>query len=223
MTRKIIALIAVMLLLSSSVSLTVVAKPSGNGSGNSANAKACQKGGWQNLARSETPWLTFNNQGDCVSYGAQGGVIHPFVPGSDACLDFGNLAATASPTLAFTSVYECIGHMANGGTVVPYDPVGPVDPRSISVVWRYGFSGNGEDFLCNGTIFLAGFPEGSYTLARTSPAMSRAYPVSIGSDGSAVVELTPPDDFITNWAILEGTATTFSMDGYSVVLTPNCR
>lgn len=75
MIRKIIALIAVLLMLSSSVSLTVVANPVGNGPGNSANAKACQKGGWQNLARLGSSGEPFSSQGECVSFGARGGVI----------------------------------------------------------------------------------------------------------------------------------------------------
>jgi hypothetical protein len=45
---------------------------SGKG-GNSANAKRCQKGGWQNWRReNQTP---FTNQGQCVSYGAKGGTL----------------------------------------------------------------------------------------------------------------------------------------------------
>jgi hypothetical protein len=43
------------------------------GGGNSANAKLCQKGGWTNWVRADkTP---FGNQGACVSYAAQGGVL----------------------------------------------------------------------------------------------------------------------------------------------------
>jgi hypothetical protein len=48
------------------------AKPGGR---NSDNAKACQKGGWETLAREETPTVAFQNQDECVSYGAQGGEL----------------------------------------------------------------------------------------------------------------------------------------------------
>jgi hypothetical protein len=41
--------------------------------GNSANARACQRGGWQHL-QTETGG-TFRNQGDCVSHAANGGQI----------------------------------------------------------------------------------------------------------------------------------------------------
>jgi hypothetical protein len=43
------------------------------GGGNSANAKLCQKGGWQTLVRSDGS--SFANQGACVSYAAQGGTL----------------------------------------------------------------------------------------------------------------------------------------------------
>ena len=47
--------------------------------GNSANAKLCQKSGWQE-------WVTadgapFANAGLCVSYAAQGGALRPLVSG----------------------------------------------------------------------------------------------------------------------------------------------
>jgi hypothetical protein len=41
--------------------------------GNSADAKACQKDGWQRLQSSDGQ--LFRNEGDCTSYGAQGGVL----------------------------------------------------------------------------------------------------------------------------------------------------
>jgi len=43
--------------------------------GNSDIAKACQKGGWQTLARTEDNTSGFNNQDECVSYGARGGKL----------------------------------------------------------------------------------------------------------------------------------------------------
>jgi len=42
------------------------------GGGNSDAANACKQGGWQNLVRQDG--TGFKNQGDCVSYAAQGGV-----------------------------------------------------------------------------------------------------------------------------------------------------
>jgi hypothetical protein len=45
------------------------------GGGNSADAQLCQQNGWMNLLRSDG--TTFSNTGDCVSYGAHGGTLHP--------------------------------------------------------------------------------------------------------------------------------------------------
>jgi hypothetical protein len=59
----------------------VIAIGSAAAAGNSANAKACQKGGWQNLVRDDG--TAFANQGECVSYGAQGGTLTPPVLDSD--------------------------------------------------------------------------------------------------------------------------------------------
>jgi hypothetical protein len=42
--------------------------------GNSANAKLCQKGGWQNLM--DANGAAFTNQDQCVGYGAGGGAIY---------------------------------------------------------------------------------------------------------------------------------------------------
>jgi hypothetical protein len=46
--------------------------------GNSDNAQLCQKNGWASLVRSDG--TAFENQGGCVSYGAQGGTLfHVYV------------------------------------------------------------------------------------------------------------------------------------------------
>jgi len=53
------------------------------GGGNSANAKLCQKNGWKSLYHSDG--TGFANQDDCVSYGAQGGVITQKTAGQAWC------------------------------------------------------------------------------------------------------------------------------------------
>jgi hypothetical protein len=53
--------------------VTALAAPSAAmAAGNSDNAHACQQNGWQTLVRQDG--TSFANQGDCVSYGAHGGV-----------------------------------------------------------------------------------------------------------------------------------------------------
>lgn len=59
--------------------------------GNSANAKLCQKGGWENVYR--IGGGAFANQDDCVSYAAQGGTLY----GSQAqaiCQSYGGTYST---------------------------------------------------------------------------------------------------------------------------------
>jgi hypothetical protein len=55
--------------------LGVFAATATAGGGNSDNAQMCQQGGWENLVRLDG--TGFSNPGDCVSYGAQGGTLHP--------------------------------------------------------------------------------------------------------------------------------------------------
>jgi hypothetical protein len=52
------------------VALVWLAPTAVAGGGNSGNAKLCQKNGWTTLVRSDGS--SFANQGDCVSYAAQG-------------------------------------------------------------------------------------------------------------------------------------------------------
>ena len=61
--------------LALSVGLTTAT--AGNG-GNSANAKLCQKGGWQTLYRSDGS--SFAKDGECVSYAAHGGTLSAIPP-----------------------------------------------------------------------------------------------------------------------------------------------
>lgn len=82
--------------------------------GNSLTAKACQKGGWQGLVTSAG--APFVGQGDCVSYGAQGGTLfkaQTITFGALADKTFGDadfdVSATASSglTVSFTASGNC--------------------------------------------------------------------------------------------------------------------
>ena len=68
----------ILLVLCATLALAVGAATASAGGGNSANAKLCQKNGWKSLTRSDG--TTFNNQGECVSYGAKGGTISQVAP-----------------------------------------------------------------------------------------------------------------------------------------------
>lgn len=75
MIRRFITLVTIVLISCSAIALPVAAKPSGDGPGNSANARMCQQGGWQSHARLGSSGIAFNSQGECVSFGAHGGEL----------------------------------------------------------------------------------------------------------------------------------------------------
>ena len=54
------------------------------GGGNSDAANACKQDGWQNLVRQDG--TGFKNQGDCVSYAVQGGVLKTKPTGGEQLL-----------------------------------------------------------------------------------------------------------------------------------------
>ena len=61
------------LVLCALLALTVGVVTAAAGGGNSANAKACQKGGWKKLLRADGS--SFAAETACVSYAAHGGVL----------------------------------------------------------------------------------------------------------------------------------------------------
>lgn len=80
------------------------AQAAGNG-GNSAAAKLCQKGGWQDLVTSTGAPLT--SQGECIAYAAQGGVLSP-APVASLVFDFGACPGHPSAT-AFCPAATLVG------------------------------------------------------------------------------------------------------------------
>jgi hypothetical protein len=62
-----------------SLGLVVGVASSASAAGNAANAKLCQKGGWQTLAP-DTHSDHFQSEEQCVAYGAGGGTPGPFNP-----------------------------------------------------------------------------------------------------------------------------------------------
>jgi hypothetical protein len=65
--------VTTLLMLASTVALGAGVASATAGGGNSAAAKSCQHGGWQSLVRMDQS--AFTNQGDCVSYAAEGGTL----------------------------------------------------------------------------------------------------------------------------------------------------
>jgi hypothetical protein len=92
--RKYIGLVAGAAALVISLSVGIATATAGGG--NSANAHACQQGGWQQLVRADqTP---FNNQDECVSYGAHGGTL------TAAATDHAYCAPAGTPTFGQCSI-----------------------------------------------------------------------------------------------------------------------
>jgi len=87
--------------------------------GNSANARLCQNGGWQNVQTSDG--VPFSSQGECVAAGAQGLGIVPLGPSPAFAFSFGySLSNLCTPivtmtgfasntTFTFTMDYRVIG------------------------------------------------------------------------------------------------------------------
>jgi len=106
-------------LVALTVSLSVgVATATAAKGGNSANARLCQKGGWEDLVRKEDG-TAFKNQGKCVSYAARGGMLMAkptCTAGSD---NFSDDANFSRPTTWAGGTID--GPYANVGQVIPFN------------------------------------------------------------------------------------------------------
>ncbi len=78
------------------VALSVGVATATAGGGNSANAKKCQNNGWTGWVRSDGS--TFNNETECVSYGAKGGTLMPKPPCTAGSENFSEDAVGSRPT-----------------------------------------------------------------------------------------------------------------------------
>jgi hypothetical protein len=110
--RFLVPRMRIVLLLCAVFSLTVGVGSATAGGGNSANAKQCQKGGWQTLFRSDG--TSFKNDGACVSYAARGGTLTTKTK-TKSQLDCESLGGTfAVGTLPV--LWTCNGWIANDKT-----------------------------------------------------------------------------------------------------------
>jgi hypothetical protein len=148
--------------------------------GNSANAKLCQKGGWQTLMDSSAE--PFASDGRCVSYGAQGGAIYalaslhvelcPDQPFDGICVSttgFGLQPTTFVTTpllkngVAVTTAFDIV---QTDGTVSG-PPIAHFEvPCVAGNVYSATASGTSADSLSTPT--APGIPITSNTVARTS-------------------------------------------------------
>jgi hypothetical protein len=115
-----------LVVLCAALALTVgAATAAGGGGGNSANAKKCQKGGWQHVYR--TNGTGFASQDECVDYAAKGGVVTSarLVITTDVLFEceagscWGVLTGSGLAANAAISIFAATG--LTGGTVADAD------------------------------------------------------------------------------------------------------
>jgi len=96
------------------IGIVGIATPVG-AAGNADNAKACQKNGWKTLVRADqTP---FKNQGECVSYAAQGGT--PQSPKPQSQLICESLGGTYGATNEIAIPHFTTVHFSCNNATVP--------------------------------------------------------------------------------------------------------
>jgi hypothetical protein len=160
--------IRTMLVVCAALALTVGAGTATADGGNSDAAKACQKAGWQDLMRQDD--TGFEDEGDCVSYVAQGGVLL-------ACAgreDFSEFPEFSAPTTF------------SGGTID--DPYGPAG----GVVVQGSFLAGG--FAAGAHVLFSGLNSDSFQLSFTNPTGSVRLDASDGDkDKPTTITLTAYD------------------------------
>ena len=126
------------------LSLTVAVAPASAGTNgpNNANAKLCQKGGWDALFTSDGG--DFKNEGECVSYASMGGTLRtaPFgSAGEAACATYNGLfSVIRSSPYSWT----CSGFAAEG--------IDAVEGACAVDMAAYGVTNFVESGGTNGTI-----------------------------------------------------------------------
>jgi hypothetical protein len=121
------------------------------GGGNSANAKKCQKDGWQTLVTSTG--VTFTSEEQCTSYAAQGGAVYSATP----CLNSGWQApAQRSDGSAFGSEADCITYVTGNGIV--YKPILKAEPSVVKEGDNVAISASGFHPNSNGQLTVLTLP-----------------------------------------------------------------
>src|SRR5262245_325033 len=110
--RRWTVLMSIAVALAVGVATATAAGPSG---GNAANAKLCQKGGWQTLVRSDG--TAFGSEEACVSYAATGGTLKPKPTCTAGSENFAGNAESSQPT-TFTGGTIDTGYGLFGGVLV---------------------------------------------------------------------------------------------------------
>ena len=135
------------------IALTVGIATATAGGGNSANAKKCQKDGWQTLVTSTGQ--TFANEEACTSYGARGGVLYPLPQAP--CLNGGWQApAQRSDGTPFGSQSDCISYVSGNGVV--YKPTLTALPATVKENENIAISASGFHPSSSGQLTIVTLP-----------------------------------------------------------------
>jgi hypothetical protein len=135
------------------IALTVGIATATAGGGNSANAKKCQKSGWQTLVTSTG--ATFSTEEDCTSYGAGGGVFYPLA--SAPCLNDGWQApAQRSDGTGFSSQADCLSYTGANGVV--YKPSLNAEPSTVKEGENVAISASGFHPNSTGQLTIVTLP-----------------------------------------------------------------
>ena len=129
MTRKHLSFLTATAVVVVCTALTVGIATATAGGGNSANAKLCQKNGWQTLVTATGD--TFQSVDECTSYAARGGVLHPL--SSAPCLDGGwqaNVFALGETT--------CRNQPLAGAQRSGFEGLAQ-GICNLNITWQYGF------------------------------------------------------------------------------------
>jgi hypothetical protein len=133
------------------IALTAGLATANAGGGNSANAKKCQKNGWQTLVTSTG--ATFTSEEQCTSYAGQGGTLYSAAP----CLDDGWQApAQRSDGTGFGSETDCVNYVAGNGVV--YKPILKAEPAVVKEGENVAISASGFHPNSSGQLTVVTLP-----------------------------------------------------------------
>ena len=121
------------------------------GGGNSANAKKCQKNGWQALVNATGS--AFTSEDECTAYAAHGGSLYSAAP----CLNGGwQSPAQRSDGTAFGSEADCISYVTGNGVV--YKPSLNAEPSTVVEGENVAISASGFNPNSNGQLTIVTLP-----------------------------------------------------------------
>jgi hypothetical protein len=187
-------------------------------------ALACKDGGWQSLQRVDG--TTFENQGRCVSYAVQDGVLAPVVPegaeeddaapeeqgGSNflaalACKDGGWQALQRADGTRFDNQGRCVSYAVRGGIVAAIVPVVTIS-----------FVPSATDGFCDATATLGDFDPSTVYSATWTASDATGGVVAITTD--ALGDASAPLGTFATDLVLEVTVNDVSSGEITVACPP---